>query len=648
MLQELEYSVDAGRLRKCVEEIAHLSRSDITGEQFFRKFIANFVPAIGARGVAVWFPAGQEFQLAGSTGLEETDFANDPRQRTAILSAVRETAANHVPVVVGPGDAQGVQPNGKLLNWKQIPFVYVPIMTGEGTAEITLQGVLHFWLPTGTDSRRYKEVIAFAQSMAREAGVFLRAKRIETLAAGNARLQKMIQFMSEISGQYDMKRLGTVLVNWARDITGCDRCAFFAANRSGKLYAVAVSNVEVVNPKSALVQLQLKLSQEALDAMETTLFQKSSPKTDMQGDISDYFVLSHATDALAIPLVLGEKEKLGVLLVESHRDRALDKETQNVAIAVSNRAVKAVASAREIQQLPMLRAMQKLAATRRTLTESRPKALLFKYGVPLGVIAAVALFPMRLMVRSDCLLIPKVRGVAVAEVGGRVKQIFVHEGDAVSAGQPIAKVDDEDLQQNLRLSQEEQQRYEIEANRAEATGDQASRQIALVEASRSGRQVDLLKREIDRTWIKCPIGGVVLTKDIETLTGSVIPSGSRFCEIGDFHRWQLISKVPESEIGLLENKLRQGPLKMAFVLNSAPGRDIEATIPNEQSISPVSTSAPGVNVFLVRADFDETPQLLSALKSGYSGRSKIPLDRRPAIYLATRKFINYLRVRWFF
>jgi len=648
MLEELEYAVDSGRLRKCVEEFEHFSRGDFTPEQFFRKFISSLVGAIRARGMAMWFPSGQDFQCAGATGFEETDYANDPRQREAITSAVRETATGRQAVIVPPGDGEGAQEDGRLPNYKPFPFLYVPVISGRGTNEIAVLGVMQLWLPTGFDPRRYSEVLTFMQSMAGEAAVFLRAKRVETMAATNARLQKMVQFVCELSGQYDMKRLGTVLVNWAREITGCDRCAFFVANPGGRLSAVAVSNVEIVNPKSALVQLQMKLAQEALDALEATLFQKSSPKTVMQGDISDYFVLSHATDALAIPLVLGEKEKLGVLLVESHRDRALDKETQNVAIAVSNRAVKAVASAREIQQLPMLRAMQKLAATRRTLTESRPKALLFKYGVPLGVIAAVALFPMRLMVRSDCLLIPKVRGVAVAEVGGRVKQIFVHEGDAVSAGQPIAKVDDEDLQQNLRLSQEEQQRYEIEANRAEATGDQASRQIALVEASRSGRQVDLLKREIDRTWIKCPIGGVVLTKDIETLTGSVIPSGSRFCEIGDFHRWQLISKVPESEIGLLENKLRQGPLKMAFVLNSAPGRDIEATIPNEQSISPVSTSAPGVNVFLVRADFDETPQLLSALKSGYSGRSKIPLDRRPAIYLATRKFINYLRVRWFF
>jgi len=344
----------------------------------------------------------------------------------------------------------------------------------------------------------------------------------------------------------------------------------------------------------------------------------------------------------------GDKQKVGVLLVESHRDRGLDKETQTTAIAVANRALKTVAAAQEIQQLPMLKSMRKLAEWRRRLTASRPKALLFKYGIPFFVIAVIASWPLRLMVRSDCLLIPKVRGVAVAEVGGRLKQIFVHEGDAVVANQPLAKVDDDDLQQNLRLAQEEQQRYEIEANRAEAAGDEAARQIAMVEVTRSGRQMDLYKREIDRTWIKSPIAGVVLTKDIETLTGSVIPPGTRFCEIGDFHRWQVVSKVPESEVGILENKLRQGPLQMEFVLNSAPGREIAATIENEQSISPVSTAVPGANVFLVRADFDETPQLLSALKSGYSGRSKIPLDRRPALYLALRKFINYLRVRWFF
>jgi hypothetical protein len=648
MLQELEYAVDSGRLKKCVLEIAHLSRSDVTGEQFFRKFISSLVPTIRARGMAMWFPSGQEFHCAGATGIEETDYSVDPRQQAAINSALRETADNRQPLIVGPGDAEGVQKGGPLLNFKPFPFVYVPVISGQGTSDITLHAVIQLWLPTGFDPRQYGEVVGFMQSMAGEAAVFLRAKRIETMAAGNARIQKMLHYVSEMSGQYDTKRLGTVIVNWAREITGCDRCAFFLADTRGKLSPVAVSNVEVVNPKSALVQLQMKLAQEAMDSMKATLFQKSSPKTVMQGDMSDYFVLSHATEALAIPLFQGDNLKLGVLLVESHKDRTLDTEAQSVAVAVANRAVSSVLAAREIGRLPMLKTMRKIAEARQKLTSSPPRTLLFKYVIPVAAILLIACFPMRLMVRSDCLLIPKLRGVAVAEVGGRVKQIFVHEGDVVTAGQPIAKVDDEDLQQNLRLTQEEQQRYQIEANRAEATGDQAARQIAMVEASRSGRQVDLLKREIDRTWIRCPIAGVVLTKDIETLTGSVIPPATRFCEIGDFQHWQLVSKVPESEVGLLETKLRQGPVKMEFVLNSAPGREIEATIANEQSIGAVSTPVPGANVFLVRADFDETPQLLAALKSGYSGRSKIPLDRRPALYLATRKFINYLRVRWFF
>lgn len=648
MLQELEPAVDGGRLRKCVEEMAHLSRSDVAPEQFFRRFIASLVPAVRARGMAMWFPNGSEFQCAGAAAFEETDYATDPRQKAAITSAVREAAENRQPLLVPPGDSTGAAQAGKHANFKPFPFIYAPVVTGEGTSEITLLAVMQLWLPTGYDPRRYNEVLAFMQSMGREAAVFLRTRRAETLAASNARLQKMVQFISELSGQYEMKRLGAILVNWARELTGADRCAFFAADLDGKLAPVAVSNVEVVNPKSALVQLQLKLAQESLDAMEVTLFRKSAPKTAMQGDISDYFVLSHANDALAIPLFQGDREKLGVLLIESHKDKGLDQDTQTLAVTVANRALKAVAAAHDIGHLPMLGAMRKVAEIRSRLTATRPRALLLKYGVPLAILAGICLYPMRMVVRGDCLLIPKVRGAAVAQVGGRLKQVFVHEGDLVVPGQPLAKVDDEDLLQNLKLAEEEQQRDQIEANRAEAAGDQAARQIAMVEVSRVGRQIDLLKIELDRTVIKSPIAGVILSKDIEMLTGNVIPAGTRFCDIGDFHRWQLVSKVPESEIGLLETRLRQGPLPMQFVLNSAPGRQIDAIIPGEQSISPVSTAVPGANVFLVRADFTETPDLLSALKSGYGGRSKIPLDRAPAIYLATRKFINYLRVRWFF
>ena len=628
MLQEMEPAADSGRLRKCVEEIAFAARSDIPPEQFFRKLVGVVVPAIRARGTAIWFPSGNEFQCAGASGMEETDYANDPRQRTAISNAIRETADTRLPVLVGPGNAEGVQPNGKHLNFKPFPFIYVPAVSGEASGEVTLQAVLQVWLPTGFDPRGYNDVAGFMKAMARETAVFMRARRVETLAAGNAKMQKMLQFLTEVSGQYDVKRLGTVLVNWTREITGCDRCAFFIANPAGKLSPVAVSSVDVVNPKSALVQLQLKLAQGALDSMAPMLYQKSAPKTDMQGDISDYFVLSHATDALAVPLLGDDKQKYGVLLVESQKDRALDKDAQGTAIVVAKRSVQPVAAALEIQRLPMLKGMQKLAGYRRSLTATHPGKFFFKYGIPLAIVVLAACYPMRLMIRSDCLLVPKVRGVAVAEVGGRVKQIFIHEGDAVVAGQPIAKVDDDDLQQNLRISQEEQQRYQIEANRAEATGDQASKQIALVEVARSGRQVDLYKTEIFRTTIKSPIAGIVLTKDIEMMSGAVVPPGTRFCEIGDFQSWELISKVPEGEVGLLETKLRQGPVKMQFVLNSAPGHQIDAVIANEQSISPVSNAVPGANIFLVHADFVQTPGDARQLEVGLQRTQQDPA--RPA------------------
>ncbi len=650
MLQELETGMDAGLMRKCVEEFAHLSRTDIAPEQFFRRFITSLVPAVHARGMAIWFPQGQEWQVGGAAGIEETEYSTDPRQRTAITGALRETAGHRQPCIVPPGDPNGAPPAGRLANFKPFAFIYVPILsgTGEGGAEVVLLAVMQLWLPPGYDSRRYGEVIAFMQAMGREAAILLRARRIETMAVSNTRIQKMVAFVTELSGQYDMKRLGAVYVNWARDITGCDRCAFFVADLAGKLAPVAVSNVEVVNPKSALVQLQLKLAQEAMDAMEPILFRKSSPKSALQGDISDYFVLSHANEALAVPMLQPNKQKIGVLLVESHKERDLEKDSQNLIMTVASRAMKPVASAREIQQLPMLKMMRKVAELRRWMRETGRRRLVYQYGIPALVLGVIALWPMHLTVRSDCVLVPKVRGVAVAEVGGKITEVDVHEGDIVTAGQPIAKIDDQDLQQNLQLTQEEAQRYQIEANREEAAGDEAARQIDLIEEARTARQVDLLKLEISRTWIKCPISGVILTKEIDTLVGSVIPAGTRFCDIGNFHQWQVVSKVPESEIGLIETRLRQGPLNISFVLNSAPGREIAATIPNEQAISPVSIAIPGANVFLVRADFDDTPQLLSSLKSGYSGRSKILLDRRPFLYLALRKFINYLRVRWFF
>jgi multidrug efflux pump subunit AcrA (membrane-fusion protein) len=237
----------------------------------------------------------------------------------------------------------------------------------------------------------------------------------------------------------------------------------------------------------------------------------------------------------------------------------------------------------------------------------------------------------------------------VTEVGGRIVDVFVNEGKVVSKGQPLARTDDVDLQQALRVAEQEKAKFEAEADRLQVLADDGGRRIAMLQAAQVQRQIEQLQRKLARTSITSPIDGVVMTKDLPSHTGELLPLGGRFCEIADLSRWEVVVHLSESDVGLVDDKLRRGQRPIAqFLLRSMPNRKLTATVSDMKAISQMSYQIPRANVFLVRADVVASPELRAALKTGYTGQCKIALGWRPLGYLVPRRFFDYIRVHWLF
>ncbi len=138
-----------------------------------------------------------------------------------------------------------------------------------------------------------------------------------------------------------------------------------------------------------------------------------------------------------------------------------------------------------------------------------------------------------------------------SDAQGKVISISVDEGDYVSQGQLIAKVDDEMLQlqvQSAEISIEGQKnddaRYTNLSKENAVAGVQVEKtKLGLRTAENQKKQ---LQKQLRNTNIRAPFSGVVTKKMIDV--GSFLGNGSPVIEITDISSLKLTINVPERDI----------------------------------------------------------------------------------------------------
>ncbi len=213
----------------------------------------------------------------------------------------------------------------------------------------------------------------------------------------------------------------------------------------------------------------------------------------------------------------------------------------------------------------------------------------------------------------------------VAKTSGVMVQLLAEEGQYVSKGQVLARLDGDrvrleaarsaatvsKLENNYRRSQklrqeklvsadsDEQIRYELEAARA---------------------SLALARLELSYTNIVAPISGVVAQRMVKP--GNLISLNSPVFRIVDNSRLEAVLNVPEREMAVLKQGM---PLRM--IVDAIPGKVFEGKV---DRVSPVVDS--GTGTFRVVCAFvgNET------LRPGMFGRIEVIFDQRQNILTVPR------------
>lgn len=266
-----------------------------------------------------------------------------------------------------------------------------------------------------------------------------------------------------------------------------------------------------------------------------------------------------------------------------------------------------------------------------------------------GAAGIFLLWPFPQTFKGQCELVPSQRGAAVAEIGGRIDEVLVSEGDTVAAGQPVARIDAGEIRTQLEAARQTEAKAGAEAREQQQLDEIGAFRQAQLEQRRSAEEARKLALDLEQCTVRSPLDGIVLSKDLALRRGEVTQPGVVICEIAALSGWDLRIKLDERDAGALERALaRAGSLRVRYVLQARSDIALEGTIDSPRQISQmVYPEEKGSFIYATLRGIELPEALRADVRPGFSGIAKIQGPRRPLIFSALSRLWHEARLHLF-
>lgn len=241
-------------------------------------------------------------------------------------------------------------------------------------------------------------------------------------------------------------------------------------------------------------------------------------------------------------------------------------------------------------------------------------------------VAVVATGPIEAAYRGTATLEAEEEATVLAKQGGVIEQVLVEEGDRVSAGQVLARLETDKLSFELARNKADMDRLEQDFVRNKSvyqrnlvSREAYERSQFELEAARAA--YDLARLALREAQIEAPISGVVTTRYIKR--GNQIQPETEAFRITQMDRLRAAIYVPERDIHKLKPEHR-----VTLSTDAWPGRTFGGRV---QLINPVVDPTTGTVKVTVFMDQDQAD-----LKPGMFARAEILYDRRESALLVPK------------
>ncbi|MBW1699847.1 MAG: HlyD family efflux transporter periplasmic adaptor subunit [Deltaproteobacteria bacterium] len=241
-------------------------------------------------------------------------------------------------------------------------------------------------------------------------------------------------------------------------------------------------------------------------------------------------------------------------------------------------------------------------------------------------------------VQSPFVFEPMVRQVVVSPIDTFIKSVSVAPGDEVKAGKTILGIlETSELRLKLAALRAEQLGYQKEMAASIRDRKTVEYQIAQAKNDRVAAEIRLLEQNIGQAKLVAPITGWIISEDLRRQIGAPIEKGKILFEIASIESLRAELYVPEEFIADVK-KGQKGELASVGHPEQRIGFIVER-------INPMADVVNHRNVFKVRARLLEQRQWM---RPGMEGIAKITAGRKRYIWIASRRLVNWLRMKlWF-
>jgi RND family efflux transporter MFP subunit len=428
-------------------------------------------------------------------------------------------------------------------------------------------------------------------------------------------LDALLKISQEITSTLDLDHVLSTVVHQASSVVPFDRCVIGFFDR-GKFVLGAVSGETEVPKSREMDDLRSRLEWVAQQdgPVSADMYEDGwhSTPEDARAQISPFLEEHEENGFYALPL-RDDQGRLGVLALLSGDADFLSENNRETVAILANQTTVAIRNAQLYQQVPLANLLQPFSQRKKKFIAAMPMSRWVQYGRRAAfVLAFLILVPWPMRVSTDATVVPAERRVVSAIDGGVVQKVFVHEGDAVQAGQVLAQLDASDDQMKLAEADAALAQSRRELAEAEFHNDPSAAGQAKIRDDIHQAQVELEQRRVTESQLRSPIAGMVITPKVQDKAGSMVKPGEPFCEIVEQDRMAAEMSVPENDLGLV-----QPGKKVLVKLNAYPTITFNGEV---DRIGAQTQAVAGDQYFIVRAVFANQNQLA---RSGMVGRTRI-------------------------
>jgi Barrel-sandwich domain of CusB or HlyD membrane-fusion len=231
-----------------------------------------------------------------------------------------------------------------------------------------------------------------------------------------------------------------------------------------------------------------------------------------------------------------------------------------------------------------------------------------------------------------------VQRAVAAPYDGFIKDAMVRAGDKAETGEVLATLEDRDLLlERLKwVTERQERRYEYD--KALAAGQPAAINVIRSQINQASAEINLIDEELERTKLRSPISGLVVSGDLSQLIGTAVQRGQVLFEIAPLDAYRVILEVDEREVRSVEPG-QKGEL----VVTAMPNQALPFVV---DKITPIAEVRAGLNVFRVEGRLTDNPE---QLRPGMEGVGKIDIGRRNLAWIWLHPLIDWGRIwswRW--